>query len=60
MSKNILIIGASSGIGKIIGEYLTQKGHSVIGTSRAPHQQSSNFELIKLDVTNPKSIKAVP
>lgn len=34
--KTVLITGASSGIGKIIAEYLHQKGYTVYGTSRKP------------------------
>ncbi len=56
MNKTILITGASSGIGKVVGEYLTKKGHKVIGTSRDPDKQSVEFEMIKLDVTNDESV----
>jgi short-subunit dehydrogenase len=56
MNKKILITGASSGIGKVVGEYLTKKGHSVIGTSRDPDRQQVEFEMIKLDVTDDASI----
>lgn len=52
MKKTILITGASSGIGKVVGEYLTKKGHNVIGTSRDPSKQEVEFEMIKLDVTD--------
>lgn len=57
MTKNILISGASSGIGKAIGEYLTDKGHKVIGTSRNPDKNYKKFELITLDVTDNESVK---
>lgn len=57
MTKNILITGASSGIGKAIGEYLTDKGYKVIGTSRNPDKSYEKFELIELDVTNNESVK---
>jgi NADP-dependent 3-hydroxy acid dehydrogenase YdfG len=57
MTKNILITGASSGIGKAIGEYLTEKGHKVIGTSRRPDKYHAKFEMIALDVTDQESIK---
>ena len=56
MNKTILITGASSGIGMVVGEYLTKKGHTVIGTSRNSDRQSEVFEMIKLDVTDDKSI----
>ncbi len=36
MSKVVLITGGSSGIGKSVGEFLTQKGFIVYGTSRNP------------------------
>lgn len=57
--KNIFITGASSGIGKAIGEYLQNRGFTVIGTSRNPERvTSSAFPLVKLDVRNTDSIKA--
>jgi len=58
MSKTILITGGSSGIGKSIGEYLTQKGYTVFGTSRNPERiTDSKFPLIALDVRDVESIK---
>lgn len=57
MSKVILITGGSSGIGKSIGEYLTQKGFKVFGTSRNPQNyNNSKFPIIALDVANTDSI----
>lgn len=59
MSKVILITGGSSGIGKSIGEYLTQKGYTVYGTSRNPQNSTnSKFPLVALDVRNVESIKS--
>ena len=61
MSKVILITGGSSGIGKSIGDFLTQKGYIVYGTSRNPkNYTNSNFNLVALDVNNTATInKAV-
>jgi len=61
MSKVILITGGSSGIGKSIGEYLTQHGFAVYGTSRSPEKYSNHpFKIIGLDVKDIASInKAV-
>lgn len=61
MSKVILVTGASSGIGKSIASYLSDKGHVVYGTSRKPkNQQDVNFSLIALDVLDKNTIdKAV-
>jgi NAD(P)-dependent dehydrogenase (short-subunit alcohol dehydrogenase family) len=57
MAKVVLITGGSSGIGKSIGEYLTDKGFIVYGTSRFPEKYSSSkFSIIKLDVTLSTSI----
>lgn len=58
MSKIVFITGASSGLGKAIGSYLTQKGLTVYGTSRNPekYKELFDFSLIKMDVTDPLSI----
>ncbi|HEU4496307.1 MAG TPA: SDR family oxidoreductase [Flavobacterium sp.] len=58
MNKVVLITGASSGIGKSIGELLHDKGFAVYGTSRNPERiAASKFPLVALDVRNQESIK---
>ncbi len=60
MSKVVLITGGSSGIGKSVGEFLTQKGFIVYGTSRNPQSIKNHpFKLVALDVTDIKTIDAV-
>ena len=57
MSKVVLITGGSSGIGKSIGEFLTQKGFIVYGTSRSPDRYpDSKIKLVALDVADVVSI----
>jgi len=58
MNKVVLITGASSGIGKSIGEFLHYKGFVVYGTSRNPDKvMNSVFPLLELDVRNTESIQ---
>ena len=57
MSKVVLITGGSSGIGKSVGEFLSDKGFTVYGTSRSPEKYvNSKFPIVGLDVTKPESI----
>lgn len=57
MSKIVFITGGSSGIGKSIGEFLTNKRYIVYGTSRNPNKIKNHpFKLVALDVTNIESI----
>ena len=53
----VLITGASSGIGKVTAEFLTQKGFKVYGTSRTPKENDFSFDLIRLDVNRVESIQ---
>lgn len=56
--KTVLITGASSGIGKAIGEYLQQKNFIVYGTSRNPSNiTDSKFPLLTLDVGDNATIQ---
>ncbi|MFN2261925.1 MAG: SDR family oxidoreductase [Psychroflexus sp.] len=58
MPKIVLITGASSGIGKSIGEYLAQKQYKVYGTSRNPKQSELNgIHFLKLDVNEMSTIQ---
>ncbi len=58
MSKIVLITGASTGIGKSIGEFLHQKGFVVYGTSRTPERVlNSLFPLLAMDVRDSNSIR---
>ncbi len=58
--KVVLVTGGSSGIGKAIGIYLTEKGCKVYGTSRNLKKQKGfkEFELLELDVTKSDTISA--
>lgn len=57
MPKIVFITGASSGIGKAIGEFLSHKGFQVYGTSRNPEKISNQvFPLLKMDVNDNASI----
>lgn len=60
MSKVIFITGASSGIGKSIGEFLLSKDYVVYGSSRNPERYpDSKIPLLTLDVRNLESINKV-
>lgn len=58
MQKVVFITGASSGIGKAIGEFLYHKDYIVYGTSRNPSTiKNSIFPLVELDVRDANSIQ---
>ena len=57
MNQTILISGASSGLGLAIAEALHKEGAQVYGTSRNPDKYNFSFDLIKMDLEDPASIK---
>ncbi len=60
MPKIVLITGGSSGIGKAIGEYLSERGYQVFGTSRNPEKiTNSSIPLLKMDVNDTISVESV-
>ena len=58
MKKVVLITGGSSGIGKSVGIYLSEKGFTVYGTSRNPENNTNSlFPLLQLDVRKVETIQ---
>tara|TARA_R110001592_G_scaffold11211_1_gene55965 strand:- start:7148 stop:7951 length:804 start_codon:yes stop_codon:yes gene_type:complete len=58
MPKVVLITGASSGIGKSIANFLSEKGMIVYGTSRTQKEDNSfSYKMLALDVLNVDSIQ---
>src|SRR6266513_4520352 len=53
MSQTVLVTGASSGIGQVIAQLLTERGYTVYGTSRKP-----TGTLVPLDVRSDASVRA--
>lgn len=56
--KVVLVTGASSGLGRSTATLLSEKGYRVFGTSRKPSHSKHKFEMLQLDVTSDKSVKA--
>ena len=58
MDLNVLITGASSGIGKAIALKLSREGYRVFGTSSKPEKIKEDlpYEILPLDVTSPESV----
>lgn len=58
MNKIILITGASSGIGLITAELLSDKGYTVYGTARKPFE-NNKFKTLIADVNNHNQMENV-
>lgn len=59
MDLNVLITGASSGIGKAVALKLSREGYQVFGTSRKPEKLKEElpYEMLPLDVTSQESVE---
>lgn len=58
MSKNILITGASAGLGKATAEFFLLNGYTVYGTSRNPQNQTNtSINWLALDLSKGESVK---
>lgn len=57
-SLNVLVTGASSGIGLAAGRLLTAHGHKVVGTCRDPGAvPDAGFPLVAMDQGDPQAVK---
>jgi NAD(P)-dependent dehydrogenase (short-subunit alcohol dehydrogenase family) len=58
MKKIILITGVSSGFGKESARLLAEAGHTVYGTVRRDCETDESVNVIRMDLTDPASIKS--
>ncbi|NNJ88383.1 MAG: SDR family NAD(P)-dependent oxidoreductase, partial [Eudoraea sp.] len=61
MSKKVVLVtGGSSGIGRSIGNFLSDRGYAVYGTTRdlQKNKNFKDFELLELDVRKTETIDA--
>jgi short-subunit dehydrogenase len=57
MKKVILVTGISSGFGEKTSQLLALKGHIVYGTVRKETENKHGVHVLKMDLTDPESIK---
>ena len=62
MAKTVLVTGASRGVGEATARLFAEKGWQVAATARIPDRlgswaRASNVAAVKLDVTDPESIR---
>lgn len=55
--QNVLITGASSGLGLATARLLARKGYRVFGTSRKKQTADFGFDMLELDVRSDKSVE---
>jgi NAD(P)-dependent dehydrogenase (short-subunit alcohol dehydrogenase family) len=55
--RNVLIAGASSGIGKATARKFVEAGFRVFGTNRHPQPKDGGVEMLELDLRAPISIE---
>jgi NAD(P)-dependent dehydrogenase (short-subunit alcohol dehydrogenase family) len=55
--KNVVVVGASSGIGLACALHLAHRGYRVFATSRTPTPAGAPFEYVPMDVTSEASVE---
>jgi len=56
LRQNVLVTGASSGIGRMTARLFAAKGFCVLGTSRTSHPDEDGVEMLALDLTSDDSV----